>query len=81
MLDSMVASRALPDGSRLLPVVDGAEAVRQVESGRAQAAVLLPEPGLDRLLAVAEQGDLLPAKSTWFEPKAPAGLVVNDLQE
>jgi uncharacterized protein (DUF1015 family) len=31
------------------------------------------------LLAVAEQGDLLPAKSTWFEPKAPAGLVINDL--
>ena len=33
----------------------------------------------DRLLAVAEEGDLLPPKSTWFEPKAPAGLVINDL--
>jgi uncharacterized protein (DUF1015 family) len=32
------------------------------------------------LLAVAEEGDLLPAKSTWFEPKAPAGLVINDLR-
>jgi uncharacterized protein (DUF1015 family) len=80
LLDSMVAAKALSDGSRLLPIVDSAEAIRQVEEGRAQAAFLLPEPGLDRLLAVAEQGDLLPAKSTWFEPKAPAGLVVNDLQ-
>jgi uncharacterized protein (DUF1015 family) len=35
---------------------------------------------LDRLLAVAEEGDLLPPKSTWFEPKAPAGLVINDLR-
>jgi uncharacterized protein (DUF1015 family) len=81
LLDAMVSTGALPDGSRLLPVVDAAEGVRQVESGRAQAAFLLPEPGLDRLLAVAEEGDLLPAKSTWFEPKAPAGLVINDLRE
>jgi uncharacterized protein (DUF1015 family) len=41
---------------------------------------LLPAPSLDRLLTVAEEGDLLPAKSTWFEPKAPAGLVINDLR-
>jgi uncharacterized protein (DUF1015 family) len=81
LLASMVASGGLPDGSRLLPIVDGAEAVRQVKEGHAQAVFLLPEPGLDRLLAVAEQGDLLPAKSTWFEPKAPAGLVINDLHE
>jgi uncharacterized protein (DUF1015 family) len=51
-----------------------------VGSGRAQAALLLPEPGLDQLLAVAEEGDVLPAKSTWFEPKAPAGLVINELR-
>ena len=56
-----------------------ADAAGQVRDGRAQAAFLLPAPSLDRLLAVAEEGDLLPAKSTWFEPKAPAGLVINDL--
>jgi hypothetical protein len=81
LLESMLATGALPDGSRLLPIVDAAEAVRQVESGGVQAAFLLPQPGLDRLLAVAEEGDLLPAKSTWFEPKAPAGLVINDLRD
>ena len=81
LLESMAAMGKLPDGSRLVPIVDAAEAVRNVESGHAQAAFLLPEPGLDRLLAVAEEGDLLPAKSTWFDPKAPAGLVINDLGE
>jgi uncharacterized protein (DUF1015 family) len=65
---------------RLLPAIDQADAASQVRDGRAQAAFLLSEPSLDRLLAVAEEGDLLPAKSTWFEPKAPAGLVINDLR-
>jgi uncharacterized protein (DUF1015 family) len=65
---------------RLWPAIDQATAAAQVRDGRAQAAFLLPEPRLDRLLAVAEEGDLLPAKSTWFEPKAPAGLVINDLR-
>ena len=61
---------------RLLPAIDAVDAVDKVRSGRAQAAFLLPAPNLGRLLAVAEEGDLLPAKSTWFEPKAPAGLVI-----
>jgi len=65
---------------RPLPAIDQAATAAQVRDGRAQAAFLLPEPSLDQLLAVAEEGDLLPAKSTWFEPKAPAGLVINDLR-
>ena len=65
---------------RAVPAIDDRDAIRQIRERRAQAAFLLPAPSLDRLLAVAEEGDLLPAKSTWFEPKAPAGLVINDLQ-
>ena len=63
----------------LLPAADDRDVIARIRDGRAQAAFLLPAPSLDRLLAVAEEGDLLPAKSTWFEPKAPAGLVINDL--
>jgi uncharacterized protein (DUF1015 family) len=55
------------------------EARDRVARGAAQAAFLLSPPDLDRILAVAEEGDLLPPKSTWFEPKAPAGLVINEL--
>ena len=64
----------------LLPAIDEVDAVNQVEHGTAQAAFLLPAPSLHQLLTVAEEGDLLPAKSTWFEPKAPAGLVISDLR-
>ncbi len=67
--------------SQLLPMVDAREATLQVAQGSAGAAFLLPNPGVNRLLAVAEQGDLLPPKSTWFHPKAPAGLVINSLRD
>jgi uncharacterized protein (DUF1015 family) len=69
----------LASGHAVLPVVDAGSAIDQVRAGRAAAAFLLPAPPLERLFAVAEAGDLLPPKSTWFEPKAPAGLVINDL--
>ncbi len=80
IVESLFGAGPQSAGRRLLPVIDHADAAAQVRDGRAQAAFLLPAPDLDRLLAVAEEGDLLPAKSTWFEPKAPAGLVINDLK-
>ncbi len=80
LIESLLGAGARAAEPRLLPAIDDADAVNQVKDGRAQAAFLLPAPSLDRLLTVAEEGDLLPAKSTWFEPKAPAGLVINDLR-
>jgi uncharacterized protein (DUF1015 family) len=80
IVESLLGVGAQTAERRLLPAIDDADAVDQVKDGRAQAAFLLPAPSLDRLLAVAEEGDLLPPKSTWFEPKAPAGLVINDLR-
>jgi uncharacterized protein (DUF1015 family) len=79
IVESLVGVGVHTTERSLLPAIDDADAVGRVRDGRAQAAFLLPAPSLDRLLAVAEEGDLLPAKSTWFEPKAPAGLVINDL--
>jgi uncharacterized protein (DUF1015 family) len=80
VIESLFGVAAHAAERRLLPAIDDSDAVSQVKDGRAPAAFLLPAPNLDRLLAVAEEGDLLPAKSTWFEPKAPAGLVINDLR-
>lgn len=79
VLESLLGTRVAADQRPIIPIVDEQVAVQQVTSGQASAAFLLPDPSLDRILAVAEQGDLLPPKSTWFEPKAPAGLVINDL--
>ena len=52
-----------------------------VATGKAQLAILLRRPSLTALMAVADAGDTLPAKSTYFDPKAPAGLVINELTE
>lgn len=79
ILETILGARTTDGESRIVPVVDEHAAMSQVATGRASAAFMLPAPSLDRILAVAEQGDLLPPKSTWFEPKAPAGLVINDL--
>ena len=68
------------DRLRIVHNIDQEAARQQVRDGEAQAALLLPQPHLGQVMRVSEEGDLLPAKSTWFEPKAPAGLVINDLR-
>jgi uncharacterized protein (DUF1015 family) len=79
ILESYLGASERSVAQQVAYAIDESAAIRQVERGEAQAAFLLPAPRLDRVLAVAEEGDLLPAKSTWFDPKAPAGLVINDL--
>jgi uncharacterized protein (DUF1015 family) len=79
VLEALLGAKAADGKRRIIPVVDEQAAIQQVVTGHSRAAFLLPMPSLDRILAVAEEGDLLPPKSTWFEPKAPAGLVINDL--
>jgi uncharacterized protein (DUF1015 family) len=34
---------------------------------------------IEELLAVADEGRLMPPKSTWFEPKLRSGLFLHDL--
>lgn len=79
VLESLLGAGERSVDERVVYAIDEAESITRVERGEARAAFLLPRPKLDRVLAVAEEGDLLPAKSTWFEPKAPAGLVINEL--
>jgi uncharacterized protein (DUF1015 family) len=79
VLESLLGAGDRGVDERVVYAIDEATAITRVEQGEARAAFLLPPPELDRLLAVAEEGDLLPAKSSWFEPKAPAGLVISEL--
>jgi uncharacterized protein (DUF1015 family) len=53
----------------------GDEAVAQVDSGEAEAAVLLRPPPIDEVKGVAERGETMPQKSTYFYPKLLSGLV------
>jgi hypothetical protein len=68
-------------GERLAYTRSEAEARRAVESGEAQAAVLVRPTRLDELAAVAMAGDVMPQKSTYFYPKLLTGMVFNPLED
>jgi len=43
-------------------------------------AFALYAPSLDDLFAIADSGNIMPPKSTWFEPKLLSGLFIHDLE-
>jgi uncharacterized protein (DUF1015 family) len=51
----------------------------QVEQGRAQAGFLLRPPAVSDVIRVAQAGEVMPQKSTYFFPKPLSGLVFNPL--
>lgn len=60
---------------------DAHEAVRDVREGRARYAVLMSALPVESILDVADAGERLPQKSTFFYPKLPTGLVFNPLED
>ena len=56
-----------------------AELRRLVDSGRAVVAFSLYPTSIGELMAVADAGDIMPPKSTWFEPKLRDGIVIHTL--
>jgi uncharacterized protein (DUF1015 family) len=54
-----------------------AELERLVDSGSYAVAFSLFPTSLSELMAVAEAGQVMPPKSTWFEPKLRSGLFVH----
>ncbi len=51
------------------------ELERRVDSGEMAAALSLHPTHMEDLMAVADRGEVMPPKSTWFEPKLADGLV------
>jgi uncharacterized protein (DUF1015 family) len=54
-----------------------AELERLVDSGRYKVAFSLFPTSIDQLIEVAESGNVMPPKSTWFEPKLRSGMLVH----
>lgn len=54
------------------------ELERRVEEGMAVAFSLHPT-SIEDLIAIADAGQVMPPKSTWFEPKLRSGLFINKL--
>lgn len=55
------------------------ELARRVDAGEAAAAISMNATSIESLLAVADAGDVMPPKSTWFEPKLRSGLFVHEI--
>ncbi len=53
------------------------ELEERVDSGRAEAAFSMYPTSIEELVAVSDEGMLMPPKSTWFEPKLRSGLLVH----
>jgi uncharacterized protein (DUF1015 family) len=58
---------------------DAADAREAARSGRCAFALILPPTRLDEVRRVADAGQIMPPKSTFFAPKVPTGVVLRPL--
>ncbi|WP_340114499.1 DUF1015 domain-containing protein [Maribellus mangrovi] len=55
------------------------ELKRRVDAGQMKAAFALYPVSMDQLINIADSGNIMPPKTTWFEPKLRSGLVIHKL--
>ncbi|MCD4744903.1 MAG: DUF1015 family protein [Bacteroidales bacterium] len=55
------------------------ELKKRVDSGEMKAAFALYPVSMKQLIDIADTGNIMPPKTTWFEPKLRSGLVVHKL--
>ena len=57
------------------------ELKRRVDSGEMKMALALYPVTMDQLINIADTGNIMPPKTTWFEPKLRSGLVIHKLED
>ena len=55
------------------------ELKERVDSGEMAFALALYPVSMEQLIAIADTGNIMPPKTTWFEPKLRSGLVIHKL--
>lgn len=55
------------------------ELERRVDSGECAAAFSMFPTTVEELIAISDAGEIMPPKSTWFEPKLRDGLLCHDI--
>jgi len=55
------------------------ELKRRVDSGEMKMALALYPVSMQQIINIADSGNIMPPKATWFEPKLRSGLVVHKL--
>ena len=56
------------------------ELERRVDSGEMKMALALYPVTMQQIINIADSGNIMPPKTTWFEPKLRSGLVVHELK-
>ena len=56
------------------------ELQRRVDSGEMKMALALYPVTMQQIIDIADSGNIMPPKTTWFEPKLRSGLVVHSLE-
>ena len=57
------------------------ELKRRVDSGEMKVALALYPVSMEQLMRIADTGNIMPPKTTWFEPKLRSGLVIHKLDD
>lgn len=55
------------------------ELKKRVDSGEMRVALALYPVSMKQLVDIADTGNIMPPKTTWFEPKLRSGLVIHEL--
>lgn len=57
------------------------ELKRRVDSGEMKMALALYPVTMQQIIDIADSGNIMPPKTTWFEPKLRSGLVIHSLED
>ncbi len=83
ILDELLGIRDLRSDKRI-DFVGGIrgldELKRRVDSGEMALALALYPVSMKQLMDIADTGNIMPPKTTWFEPKLRSGLVIHKLE-
>ena len=83
ILDELLGIRDLRSDKRI-DFVGGIRGLdelrRRVDSGEMALALALYPVSMKQLMDIADTGNIMPPKTTWFEPKLRSGLVIHKLE-
>ena len=57
------------------------ELKRRVDSGEMRMALALYPVTMQQIIDIADSGNIMPPKTTWFEPKLRSGIIIHKLDD
>ena len=82
ILDKLLGIKDLRSDKRIDFVggIRGLKALQdRVDSGKMQMALALYPVTMQQIIDIADSGNIMPPKTTWFEPKLRSGLIIHEL--